>query len=191
MLADFEIRKAQHDGYINIAPCWNEEQLQPVSYDLLLSEHVRFSPHPERVGLIDPKGLSDRSDMIQPNRGESYMDPGLIPATGYTLKAGEFLLACTQEEIGLSPHIAARVEGKSSLGRLGVQVHITAGFIDPGFVGQITLEIANVAPWAVVLYPGMPIAQIVFEQVSMPEKPYNVKGHYCGQHGPTEARYSL
>jgi len=190
VLADFEIRKANDDGLITIEP-WAEERLQPVSYDLTLDSCARFAPHPERVGLIDPKGLSTRSDAIQTNQGVDYMDKGAIPSTGYTLKPGEFLLACTQEEVTLSPHIAARVEGKSSLGRLGVQVHITAGFIDPGFGGQITLEIANVAPWAVMLYPGMPIAQIVFEPVSAPERDYTITGRYCGQRGPTESRYTL
>ncbi len=190
MLADFEIRKANHDGLLTIGP-WSDDLLQPVSYDLRLSQFIRVEPDPERVGVLDPKGLSDRSDMVQTNRGASYMDTAVIPSTGYTLKAGEFMLACTEEEVTLSSHIAGRVEGKSSLGRMGVQVHITAGFIDPGFSGQITLEIKNSAPWAVVLYPGMPIAQIVFEQVSPPEVDYSRKGHYCGQQGPTESRYAL
>jgi dCTP deaminase len=188
MLADFEIRKANHDGLITIDP-WDEGLLQPVSYDLRLSHEIRFAPND--VGLIDPKGLSDRSDMVRPGGHEAYMLPTTIGERGYQLCSRQFILACTEETVTLSPHIAARVEGKSSLGRLGVQVHITAGFIDPGFSGQITLEIHNVARWGVMLYPGMPIAQIVFEQVSPPERDYTRTGHYCGQQGPTESRYSL
>jgi dCTP deaminase len=192
VLADFEIRKANDDSYLTIAP-WREEQLQPVSYDLLLSEEIRasiaaFGPG---VGLIDPKGLSDRTDALRPGDGE-YLNPGIIhPDKGYRIAPGEFMLACTEEVVTLSPHMAARVEGKSSLGRLGIQVHITAGFIDPGFSGQITLEIANVAPWAMMLYTGMPIAQIVLTPVSTPERDYTQTGHYNGQRGPTESRYRL
>jgi dCTP deaminase len=188
MLADFEIRKANDDGLITIDP-WSEDLLQPVSYDLRLSHEIRTAPND--VGLIDPKGLSNRSDMVHPGGHEAYMMPGTIREKGYQLTSGQFLLACSMETITLSPHIAARVEGKSSLGRMGVQVHITAGFIDPGFSGQITLEIHNVAPWGVMLYPEMPIAQIVFEPVSPPERDYTKTGHYCGQRGPTESRYSL
>lgn len=193
MLADFEIRKANDEGYLTLEP-WREEQLQPVSYDLCLSREIRttvkaFGPGTD---LIDPKGLSDSPTSIQPGTGVDYLVPGIIhPDKGYRLEPGEFMLACTEEEVTLSPAIAARVEGKSSLGRLGVQVHITAGFIDPGFSGQITLEIANVAPWAVMLYAGIPIAQIVFTPVSMPERDYSKTGHYCGQRGPTESRYRL
>lgn len=193
MLADFEIRKANDDGYLTIEP-WREDQLQPVSYDLRLSEEIRayVTSLGPGVGLIDPKGLSDRTDAVKPGTGVDYLYAGIIhPDKGYRLAPGEFMLACTEEVVSLSPGIAARVEGKSSLGRLGVQVHITAGFIDPGFSGQITLEIANVAPWSVMLYPSMPIAQIVFEPVSTPEKDYTQTGHYCGQRGPTESLYSL
>lgn len=188
MLADFEISEALAKGYLNIEP-WDGEQLQPVSYDLKLDSAIRVAPHD--VGLIDPKGLSLRSDAVQPGGHEAYMIPKTFGEKGYQLTPGQFILACTQETVTLSPNIAGRVEGKSSLGRLGVQVHITAGFIDPGFNGQITLEIHNVAPWAVMLYPGMPIAQIVFTPVSAPERDYTQTGHYCGQRGPTESRYRL
>lgn len=190
MLADFEIRKAHHDGLITIDP-WSEDLLQPVSYDLRLSHEIRIAR--TDVHTIDP-GKQPEDDVsyygaIPSNR--SYTSTATIPGDGARLEPGQFLLACSMETITLSPHIAARVEGKSSLGRMGVQVHITAGFIDPGFSGQITLEIHNVAPWGVMLYPEMSIAQIVFEQVSPPERDYTKTGHYCGQRGPTESRYSL
>ncbi len=190
MLADFEIRKANHDGLITIEP-WVEERLQPVSYDLTLFKDLRV-PRGD-VHTINP-GMENTPDTKyygEVPANHPYTTLREIPATGYRLGPGEFLLASTEEEVILSSHIAARVEGKSSLGRLGLAVHITAGFIDPGFGGQITLEIFNAAPWSVMLYPGMPIAQIVFTPVSAPERDYTRTGHYCGQRGPTESRYTL
>lgn len=175
MLADFEIRKGIDTGMIGISP-FDESRLQPVSYDLTLHPEVRV-PDPG-VTLIDP------FDSAWPY---SYTKRRKTNAT--ILQPDGFILAATKETVRLDPSVAARVEGKSSLGRLGLAVHITAGFIDPGFMGQITLEIKNVAPWAVQLHAGMRIAQIVFEQVSIPERDYSKTGRYQGQHGPTESRY--
>jgi dCTP deaminase len=190
MLNDFEISKAVQDDWIGIEP-FDPHRIQPVSYDLGLGEDYRR--------FRDDVHTIDTADTGQYNDADKYY--GLVPSwhthttghtlpkSGYRLRPGEFLLACTQETITLSPHMAARVEGKSSLGRLGVAVHITAGFIDPGFEGQITLEIANLSPVSVILHTGMPIAQIVFETVSAPEYDYSKTGHYQGQRGATESRY--
>lgn len=189
MLNDAEIRKALGLDDIGIVP-FDSEMLQPVSYDLTLSEHIR-RPR-EDVHMIDTgmvPGTAQYYGEVPSCR--PHTTGHMIPPSGYVLRSADFLLACTQETIRLSPYMAARVEGKSSLGRLGMAVHITAGFIDPGFEGQITLEIANLAPWAIKLYAGMPIAQIVFEPVNAPEKDYSKTGHYQGQRGPTESRYQF
>jgi dCTP deaminase len=176
MLSDFEIKKGIETGLIGIRP-FNELQLQPVSYDLTLHPVVRVpDPYVTRVNPFE--GSWPYSYTIKRQAADTILRPG------------DFLLASTAETVHLDPTIAARVEGKSSLGRLGVAVHITAGFIDPGFVGQITLEVKNVSSWEIPLQPGMRIAQIVFDQVSAPEADYSKKGHYQGQQGPTESRYA-
>lgn len=190
MLNDHEIRKAQESGEIGIDP-FDPKRVQPVSYDVSLSEDIRVR----------------RSDVHTIDTGMEVEDNhryyGLVPSwqnhtngrtvgpTGYRLRPGEFILGCTEETIRLDSTMAARVEGKSSLGRLGLTVHITAGFVDPGFEGQITLEIANLAEWDIVLHPGMPIAQLVFERVLAPERDYSQTGRYQGQRGPTESRYRI
>lgn len=191
MLNDAEIRKAIQDDWITVEP-FDDTRLQPVSYDLTLDDTYRRFRND--VHTIDTR------DAGQYERATQYF--GLVPSwqdhttghtiphgTGYRMAPGDFILACTRETIGLNPAIAARVEGKSSLGRLGLAVHVTAGFIDPGFEGQITLEIANLSPASVILHVGMPIAQIVFETVTPPERDYSVTGHYQGQTGPTPSRY--
>lgn len=190
MLNDFQISKAVQDDWIDITP-FDPHLLNPVSYDLTLADgYRRYRDDVHTIETLDV-GQDDRADN---HYGEvpSWKDHTTghtIPNHGHTLNPGDFILACTRETIGLSAGFAARVEGKSSLGRLGMAVHITAGFIDPGFTGQITLEIANLAPVAIRLYPGMPIAQIVFEPVTAPLYDYSKTGRYQGQHGPTPSRY--
>lgn len=190
MLADFEIRKAIENELIAVEP-FDDTRLQPVSLDLTLDDAYRR--YRDDIHTIDTRDAGQYSDAnrhygLAPSWKPHTTGHG-IPLGGLTLRPGDFILACTHETIRLTPCFAARVEGKSSLGRLGVAVHITAGFIDPGFEGQITLEIANLSPVSVVLHTGMPIAQIVFEPVSPPEHDYSVTGHYLGQTGPTESRY--
>jgi dCTP deaminase len=180
MLADFEIRKAIETGRVGIRP-FNEDALQPVSYDLTLHHKVRVpDPFVSRLNLFneDPDGEQWPHPYTKP-----------VDTDGLVLRPGDFILASTRETVHLDPSICGKVEGKSSLGRIGLAIHITAGFIDPGFVGQITLEIKNMAPWEIPLKTGMKIAQITFEQVSVPERDYSKTGSYCGQQGPTESRY--
>lgn len=189
MLNDFEITKALQDDWIGIAP-YDPRRLQPVSYDLTLGDsfrRIRNDVH--TIDTADTGQYDDAHHYGLVPSWHNHTSGHALPANGYTLRPGDFLLACTAETITLSPSMAARVEGKSSLGRLGIAVHITAGFIDPGFEGQITLEIANLAPVSVILHPGMPIAQIVFEPVTPPMSDYSKTGHYQGQTGPTESRY--
>jgi dCTP deaminase len=110
---------------------------------------------------------------------------------GYELMPGACIIASTSEVIRCPNDIAARVEGKSSLGRLFLSVHVTAGWIDPGWVGQVTLEVVNHGAWSIMLWPGMKIAQVNFTRMSAPcAVPYGspqLKSHYQGQMGPQPA----
>ena len=114
------------------------------------------------------------------------------PDEAFVLHPGEFVLGSTFEVVTLPDDIAARLEGKSSLGRLGLLTHSTAGFIDPGFSGHVTLELSNVATLPIKLWPGMKIGQLCFFQLSSPaEKPYGsaeYQSRYQGQRGPTASR---
>lgn len=190
MLADFEIRKAIQDGWADVTP-FDEEMLQPTSLDVRLGSNYRkFRDDVQIVETRDDGSLDNWTNHYgRVPSWKSHTSGHTFPITGLALKSGDFILASTFETLRLSPSMAARVEGKSSLGRLGVLVHVTAGFIDPGFTGQITLEIANVSPATVMIYAGMPIAQLTFEPVATPERDYGVTGHYQNQHGPTESRY--
>jgi len=113
----------------------------------------------------------------------------------FILHPGEFVLAVTLERVEIPAHLVGRLDGKSSLGRLGLIVHSTAGFVDPGFKGRLTLELTNLANLPIQLYPGMPVSQISFSYLSTPaEKPYGARGtksKYQGQEGPEASRYYL
>ena len=121
----------------------------------------------------------------------SSLDGEMVKPLPCEIEPGEFWLGSTLEEVHLSPALAARVEGKSSMGRLGLAVHITAGFIDPGFQGQITLELHNVSPRPIRLMPGMRVSQLSVYRLSSPaQQPYGTPGlgsHYQGQQGPTQS----
>lgn len=177
LLSDHEITTMVEGRHIGIAP-FHPECVNPASVDLTLHPMLRV-----------PSILCEQIDVADVPEG--YTDPQEIhPDLGYRLDPGEFVLASTTEVIDLPDDITARVEGKSSIGRLGIAIHVTAGYIDPGFRGQVTLEIANLAPWSIVLRPHMRIAQIAFTRMSAPaEQPYGKVGHYAGQVGPTESRY--
>ena len=114
------------------------------------------------------------------------------PQEGFVLHPGEFVLGSTLETVSLPDDLAARVEGKSSLGRLGLLTHATAGFVDPGFTGHVTLELSNVATLPIMLWPGMKIGQLAFFRLSSSsENPYGSErygSHYQGQRGPTASR---
>lgn len=189
MLNDFEISKAVQDDWIGIDP-YDPHRIQPVSYDLTLDDrYARFRDDVHTIDTADVGQYNGTHYSGTVPSWHSYTTGHAILPQGHSLYPRDFILASTRETIRLSPAFAARVEGKSSLGRLGLAVHVTAGFIDPGFEGQITLEIANLAPAAIKLYVGMPIAQIVFEPVTPPMHDYSKTGHYQGQQGPTPSRY--
>lgn len=177
LLSDIDIHSAIQTRAIQITP-YNHDQLNPASYDVTLDHRIRVPNY--KVKNIDLAAVTPgHTDLVE-------IDEEL----GYVLHPGGFLLASTAEYFRVGPGTVARVEGKSSVGRLGLTVHVTAGYIDPGFSGNITLEIVNHAPWSITLRRGVRIAQIAFEHLlSAPQKDYTQTGSYCGQSGPTESRY--
>lgn len=178
MLADHEIEQAIEDEEIFISPRISPKQLQPASVDLMLGGEFKTYYRGTR---IDPRLPSDT--MLHTEIS--------LPGDPYVLSPGKFLLATTLEQVGLSDTIAGRIEGKSSIARMGIIVHSTAGFIDPGFIGQITLEMTNFNNMPVVLWPGMAICQISFTRISKVRRPYgheDLGSKYQGQLGPTPTR---
>lgn len=157
---------------------FDENQLQPASYDVRLGdEFIVFEPHDEtHVDLEDPQVTTKRVKAHGPN--------------GFVLHPGEFVLGHTDEIICLPDNIVARIEGKSSVGRLGLIVHATAGYIDPGFKGRITLEMTNLLRTPICLRPGRLIGQFSFQYLAAAAlKPYN--GRYQGDTSVTESRYGV
>ncbi len=180
IFSDRTIKESVAAGHIIIDP-YDEAMVQPSSVDLRCGSVFRvFENH--RYPLIDPK--APQEDLTTPVEGSA--------AEPFILHPGEFVLGSTLEIIGLADDVVARLEGKSSLGRLGLLIHSTAGFIDPGFKGQVTLELSNVANLPIAIYPGMKIGQVSFYQLSTPaEHPYGSAGagsKYQGQSGPTPSR---
>jgi dCTP deaminase len=181
ILSDRTIKEHLADGTIVIDPL-GEKAIQPCSVDLRISPLYRtFRNHTHRV--IDVK--QDMADLTE------LVDVG--PDEPFILHPGEFVLGSTVERVGLPDHLVARLEGKSSLGRLGLVIHATAGFIDAGWDGHITLELSNVATLPITLYTGMKIGQISFFQMTTPaDQPYGsgpLGSKYRGQVGPTPSRY--
>lgn len=183
ILSDRTIRRCLADGRIGIDPL-DEDAIQPSSIDVRLARYFRvFANH--RYSCIDVSAEQpDLTDLVEVPPGEPFV-----------LHPGEFVLGATLERVTLAPDVVARLEGKSSLARLGLVIHSTAGFIDPGFDGDVTLELSNVATLPILLRPGMRIAQFAFFDLDQPaEFPYGSKrlgSKYLGQSGPTVSRYHL
>jgi dCTP deaminase len=180
LLSDKALRRAIESKQIGIAP-YDEAMLQPASIDVRLDrEFLVFENH--RHTCIDPS--VEQEDLTRLVRVEGG-DP-------FVLHPGEFVLASTFERVSLPDDLAARLEGKSSLGRLGLVTHSTAGFIDPGFEGHITLELSNLATLPILLWPGMKVGQLaVFRMTGPAEHPYGSAergSRYQGQRGPTASR---
>lgn len=180
IFSDISIKEAVASGRITIDP-YDESMVQPSSIDLRCDPNFRvFENH--RYALIDPKApQDDLTKGVTATEGDPFI-----------LHPGEFVLGSTLETIGLADDVVARLEGKSSLGRLGLLIHSTAGFIDPGFKGQVTLELSNVANLPIAIYPGMKIGQVSFYQMTTPaEFPYGsprLGSKYQGQTGPTPSQ---
>lgn len=181
VLSDGTIRRLIAAGEVRVEP-FEDAMVQPASIDLRLGDSFRVF-HNHRVQVIDladpPTELTEGVHLAE---GESFV-----------IHPGEFVLGRTQEWVELPDDLVARIEGKSSLGRLGLIVHATAGFVDPGFQGTLTLEITNLTRVPIVLWPGKPIAQLSFMTLDRPaERPYghpDLGSHYAGQVEATESRY--
>ena len=177
ILCDRDIKDAIAQGEIVISP-YVESSVQPSSYDLRLASRFQvFRNHNQTV--IDPE------EDQRPNMEEILV----LAGDSFIIHPGEFVLGCTLETVTNPTYLVSRLEGKSSLGRLGLIVHATAGYIDPGFKGQITLELSNVANLPLRLRPNMKIGQLSFAKMTGPaEIPYGdprLGSKYQGQQGPT------
>jgi dCTP deaminase len=181
VLSDGTIRRLVEEGRITIDP-WDAGMVQPASVDLRLGRSFRVF-HNHKLPAIDlaepPQGVTE---LVEIDADQSFV-----------IHPGEFVLGTTEEWVELPDDIVARIEGKSSLGRLGLIVHATAGFVDPGFKGTLTLEITNLTRVPIKLYAGIAIAQLSFMALDQPaERPYGspeLGSHYQGQVAATESRY--
>ena len=181
VLSDRTIRRLLSEGRIGIDP-YAEELLQPSSVDVRVDRLFRVFRN-SRYPFIDVKQeMEELTELVE-----------IDPDEAFILHPGEFVLGSTLERITLPDDLVARLEGKSSLGRLGLLIHSTAGFIDPGWDGHVTLELSNVANLPITIYYGMKIGQLSFVQLSEPaEHPYGtgtLGSKYQGQSGPTPSRY--
>jgi dCTP deaminase len=181
VLSDRTIRRLIEEGRIGIEP-FDDVLVQPSSIDVRIDRLFRVFKN-SRYPYIDVKQpMEDLTELVQAEGDEPFI-----------LHPGEFVLASTLERITLPDDLVARLEGKSSLGRLGLLIHSTAGFIDPGWDGHVTLELSNVANLPITIYVGMRIGQLSFVRLTEPaETPYgsdSVGSKYQGQTGPTPSRY--
>jgi dCTP deaminase len=184
ILSDRDIRKQIDSGNIGVSDSDNQylENIHASSLDLRLGSFFKVYDH-SKLPVLDPQRIDSFKDVTK-----------MFEITGeqaFIVQPGEFVLGVTMEKIKLPADIVARVEGRSSIGRLGIIVHSTAGFIDAGFEGTITLEISNINRMPVALYPGMRICQLAFEQMtSAAEIPYSMKksAKYQGQIFPEESK---
>jgi len=181
VLSDRTIRRLIGEGRIGLDP-FDANLLQPSSLDVRVDRYFRVFRN-SRYPYIDVKAEQEGlTELVE-----------AIDEEAFILHPGEFVLGSTLERVTLPDDLVARLEGKSSLGRLGLLIHSTAGFIDPGWDGHVTLELSNVANLPITIYPEMKIGQLSFVQHTEPsERPYGSEGigsKYQGQRGPTPSRY--
>ncbi len=183
VLSDRSILDAIQAGRIVIDP-FDPTCVQPASVDLRLDSVFRVLRHSSHPYIDLAKELHDLTEEVRAPEGEPFM-----------LHPGEFVLGSTLERVTLPHDIVGRLEGKSSLGRLGLLTHVTAGFCDPGFSGYLTLELSNIANLPITLYKGMRVGQIsFFAMTTAAERPYGspgIESRYQDQRGPTPSRYRL
>lgn len=181
LLSDGDVKKLINSGRIKITPFDMEKQLMAVGVDLSLGNDFIFFNTNQR-SHIDPSNYNPEEHMEK-----LFIDDG----KRFILHPREFVLGITKETIELPSDIAGRIDGRSSLGRLGIIVHSTAGHCDPGFTGKITLEITNIGKLPIAIYPGMKFCSMLFESLSSPaERPY-IKGKYSGQQSPLPSKISV
>jgi dCTP deaminase len=182
VLSDRSIKEALAAGRLIIEPL-GEDCIQPSSVDVHVDQYFRVFRNYSRRVIDVREAQEDLTELIDVGADEPMI-----------LHPGEFMLGSTTERIAIPDNIVGRLDGKSSLGRLGLVIHSTAGFIDAGWDGHITLELSNVANLPITLYPGMKIGQIsFFEMTTSADRPYGASGlgsKYRGQRGPTPSKYS-
>jgi dCTP deaminase len=180
LLSDRDIRGEVEAGRLRLEP-YDAELLQPSSIDVRLDRYFRVFNNQQYTHIDPAVQQDDLTTLVEPKGEEPFV-----------LHPGEFALGSTLEVVSLPDDLSGRLEGKSSLGRLGLLTHSTAGFIDPGFTGHITLELSNVATLPIILWPGMKIGQLCLFRLSSPaEHPYGAAvygSRYQGQRGPTPSR---
>ncbi len=183
ILSDKSIRDEIESGRICIEP-FDPSDVQPASVDLHLDDQVLVFRNSTAPYIDLKEAVPDLNEMVRIEDDEPFI-----------LHPGEFVLGSTLERVTLGDSIVARLEGKSSLGRIGLLIHSTAGFVDPGWDGNLTLELSNVSRLPLTLYKGMPIGQISFQYLSTPaENPYGseaLRSRYQGQTKPTASRAHL
>ncbi len=180
VLSDRSIREEMASGRLRIEPL-SDDALQPSSVDLRLDRLFRVFKKGERKQIDVREPCDDCTELVTVDEGKPFV-----------IRPGEFVLANTLETITLPDDLVARLDGRSSLGRLGLLVHATAGYVDPGWSGKLTLELSNVSPMPIAVYPGMKVCQISFLRLSTPvDRPYGSPGlgsKYQGQQEPTPSR---
>ena len=181
VLSDRTIRRLVEEGRIGIHP-FDDSLVQPSSVDVRVDRYFRVFRNARYPYIDVKKPMEDLTELVEIDDGDPFI-----------LHPGEFVLGSTLERVTLPDDLVARLEGKSSLGRLGLLIHSTAGFIDPGWDGHVTLELSNVANLPITIYYGMKIGQLSFVQMTeSAEAPYGSSGlgsKYRGQTGPTPSRY--
>jgi dCTP deaminase len=181
ILSDRTIREQIAAGRIIIEP-FDEADIQPSSVDLHIDRFFRVFRNHTMAHIDVKQDLEELTELVEVGEEDVFI-----------LHPGEFVLGSTAERVALPDDLVARLEGKSSLGRLGLLIHSTAGFVDAGWDGHLTLELSNVATLPITLYPGMKIGQISFLQMTTPaDQPYGtgkLGSKYRGQRGPTPSRY--
>jgi len=188
ILSDRDIKKSIKDGRISVTSPEgdHEKNIHASSMDLRLGKYFKVYEH-SKFPVLDPLKMDSFA-------GLTKLVEITNPEEPFIVHPGDFVLGVTMESVKLGDDIVARVEGRSSIGRLGIIIHSTAGFIDAGFEGTITLEITNINRMPVALYPGMRVCQLAFEEMSSPaEVPYNKKASskYQGQTLPEESRLTI
>jgi dCTP deaminase len=181
VLSDRTIKEEVAAGRLVFDP-YDESLVQPSSVDMRVDRSFRVFNN-SRYPYIDVREpMENLTELVRVEDGEPFV-----------LHPGEFVLGQTLERVSLPDDLVARLEGKSSLGRLGLVIHSTAGFVDPGFEGNLTLELSNLATLPITIYHGMPIGQISFMRMDGPvENPYGSRGNkYQGQAEPTPSRFYL
>jgi dCTP deaminase len=181
ILSDRDLKSALESGRLVVEPL-GPNAIQPSSIDLRIGRHFRVFANTRYPYIDVRKPMEDLTELVEVTGDEPFI-----------LHPGEFVLGTTLERVAIPDDLVGRLEGKSSLGRLGLLIHSTAGFVDAGFAGNLTLELSNVANLPITLYPGMKIGQISLFQMSSPAKrPYGsnrLGSKYLDQVGPTPSRY--